>query len=261
MPNWKIPAQNLEEWGENEKQGAKSKTGMDATAQNIAGDFAKGVGGVFDFIAGNPSQVSLYNPDQNAYKVNGYSTQGFNQQANAAAQRQNAGNNQNRDAQTALLQQLQQQAQGQGSAATQMYGKMAAQNNADTMRAAAASRGAQQGAQIKNANMSMAQGNLQNNANMNMMKLQDQRNAQQMMGQLSGQMRGQDLQFQGMNDDLVKFYTQSGLSLAQSQQQAAAALEKLRMEQQLEIEKQRLTANGQSNDFAGNAFNTITQLF
>lgn len=161
-----------------------------------------------------------------------------------------------RDVQQELIQRLQAQARGEGPSLAQMQLADATDRNvSQTMGMAASGRGpGAAGAAYQGANQA-AGAHQQMAGDSAMLRLQEQMQANNMLAGVSGQARQQDISSQGlnlqqtaMNDDLVKFYTQAGLSLEQAQQQARQALEELRMKQQIEFEKINMEASkGDSN--------------
>lgn len=273
MPNWNVPIGGLEDWAKQEKtksynkknkvNGERDASGNPfdtAEAHNTFGDIAQGGADFLTWLSGSPGSINLYDPNAAAFNVNGYTSDGLKQQANLANNREGAGGDM-RGVQQDLIKQLQGQASGQGPSIAELQFKQAAdQNMADNMRAAGSARGPQQGAQVKAANMASAQGRSENANAAAQMRMKEQMQAQGLLAQTASQSRTQDLQNQQQNDELVKFYTQSGLSLEQSQQQAKQALEELRAKQQLEVEKLKMQASQQDSNFLGSIMNTIGSL-
>jgi|CXWL01.1.fsa_nt_gi hypothetical protein len=225
------------------------------TIGNSTRDFERGladvVGGVSDlFFPPGFEPESPYQADAGAYGMPGYDAwQKMLGAGGAAAGGRNVLNmdqaNQARGVQTGLIQQLQAQARGDGPSIAQEQLKQATdQNMAQAAAQAASGRGAGAGGaayQVGNQRAAAGQKMAGDSA---VLRLQEQMQAQNMLAGVSGQMRGQDLSSQGlnlqqtsMNDDLVKFYTQAGLSLEQAQQQSKQALEEMRVKQQIEFEK------------------------
>lgn len=228
------------------------KAGADSqNTHDFAGGVADVVGGISDVFFPGPPQVA------DPYKINESSYGMPNAAANQAmlAQRAGAADNRqtlnmsdaqsSRDIQGGLIQQLQGQAAGTGpSIAQQQLQKATDQNIANTQAAAASGRGPSAGGAQYNAQNRMAQAQQQGAGDSAMLRLQEQMQAQNMLGNVAGQQRGQDLSSQQLglqqraqNDDLVKFYVQSGLSLEQAQAQAKQALEEMKVKQQIEFEK------------------------
>lgn len=129
--------------------------------------------------------------------------------------------NQTRDAQRKLLQQLQQQASGQGPSLAQMQlQKAQSANIAQAMALGQSQRGAGQGALLKNIQnqqAGIASGMANDSA---MARLQEQMAAQNMLGQNAQNMRAQDINVAGMGLQNNQF--NAGQSNQMSQFNAAA---------------------------------------
>lgn len=205
-----------------------------------------------------------YNINAGAFESQGpFSTQGLYDQAGTAGNRQTPQFNfgyqdQTRQAQMGLMQQLQAQARGEGPSLAQLQlqrGQESAMANAMAM--GASQRGANQAGALRNIGAQQAgiqQGLAADSA---ALRLQEQMQAQQMLAGLTGQMRGQDIGAAGqqtqfaqsgmqMNDQMVQFYVSQGMSLQDAQMKAKMDLEKLRTEQslqQMKIEQDRDAAN------------------
>lgn len=201
---------------------------------------------------GNRTVQDPYAINPNAYDMPGYNAWQtmLAQKGKEAGSRNTINLNdaaQGRDIQMDLIQKLQAQARGEGPSIAQAQLQQATdQNVANTMALAASGRGAGAGGVAYNAQNQGAAARQKMAGDSGMLRLQEQMQAQNMLADVSGQMRGQDLSQQGltlqqtaMNDELVKFYTQAGLSLEQARQQAQQALQEIRVKQQVEMEKLR----------------------
>lgn len=200
----------------------------------------------------NPLQ---YNINSSAYRPTGpFNPYDMQAQAANANERQRPQfdfgyQNQSRDAQMLLMQQLQAQASGQGPSLAQLQlqrGQDSALANAMAM--GASQRGANQAGSLRAIGTQQAgiqQGLAADSA---ALRLQEQMQAQQQLMGLTGQMRGQDIgaagaqaqfaqQGQKMNDEMVQFYTSQGMSLQDAQMKAAQELEKLRVQQNIAMQK------------------------
>lgn len=235
----------------------QSGYGVDPGAARTAADVVHAVGKAFygdqeqpGILGGSRRVGDPYQMNQEAFNIPGYSNwQGQLGQGAADATGRNSLNmgdaNASRNAQSALMQQLQQQARGEGPSVAQAQLRQASEENMSNAAAMAASgRGPGAGGAAYQAANQQANIGQKMAGDSAMLRMQEQQQAQGQLANLSGQMRGQDLstqtiglQQQAQNDDLVKFYVQSGLSLDQAQQQAKQSLEESRMKQQLETEK------------------------
>lgn len=227
------------------------------------------------------SQTRVTDPYQistEMFKMNGASPQGMYDQAAQVDQRQmpqfNFGyQDQTRNAQMGLMQQLQAQANGQGPSLAQMQlqrGQESAMANAMAM--GASQRGANQAGALRNIGTQQAgiqQGLAADSAQL---RMQEQMMAQQQLAGLTGQMRQQDIgassaqtqfaqQSRQMNDQMVQFYTSQGMSLQDAQLKAQMELEKLRTQQnieQMKIEQERDAANKKlAGDVVGGAMDMV----
>lgn len=227
-----------------------------------AGDFTNDISNLFFPGGYNPDQP--YNIDPNAYNIqNGAAWQAMLGQGAQGAQNRNvldmSQSNQGRDVQQQLIQQLQAQARGEGPSIAQAQLRKASEENvANSAAMMASGRGpGAAGAAYQTANKAGDIGQKMAGDSA-MLRLQEQMQAQNMLAGVTGQMRGQDLSSQqlnlqqtSMNDDLVKFYTQAGLSLEQAQQQAQQALQEMRAKQQIEFEKIKMDASKTQSGASG----------
>lgn len=263
------------QWGDDlaNSNGGQGYSGGDpfkaAAQMQSTRDFLRGAGGFVNdisnlFFPAGYNVADPYKLNSGAFGIPSYSAwQKMLAQNGAAAGNRNIINldqaNEMRGVQADLIQNLQKQARGEGPSLAQMQLQKATdQNIAQTMGMAASGRGPGQSAQNKAAQAQGSQMRQQAAGDSGMLRLQEQMQAQNMLAGVSGQARGQDISSQGLNlqqqaqnDDLVKFYTQAGLSLEQAQQQARQALEELRMKQQIEFEKMNLEASKGSSDASG----------
>lgn len=205
------------------------------------------------------SFMGAYNPQQSPVNMNAGNLQsGVNgtAQGNVA---QAAGPNgtqqgQSRDMQLALMQRLQDQAQGKGPSLAQMQLQKGTDANiSGAMALGQSQRGAGQAGMLKGIATQQAnigQGMANDSA---MLRLQEQMQANQMLGQGLNGMRGQDQGWAGMEQQNAQF--NAGQSNQSSQfnagqtnqqnvarQQAAMEAERLRQETQIAYEKMRQQA-------------------
>lgn len=242
----------------------KAAAQMDSTRSFMrgVGDFTNDISNMFFPSGYNPNNP--YQLDESAFgnPNHGAMMQMLGKNAAGVANRDTInlqGADEMRGVQTDLIQKLQAQARGEGPSLAQMQlNKATDQNIAQTMGMAASGRGPGQAAQMKSAGAESGKMRQQAAGDSGMLRLQEQMQAQNMLGSVAGQTRGQDISTQGlnlqqtaMNDDLVKFYTQAGLSLEQAQQQAKQQLEELRMKQQIEFEKIQMEASKGSSEQSG----------
>jgi hypothetical protein len=168
---------------------------------------------------------------------------GLNQQAGQAQF-----NSPFRTAQTGLLPQLQQQAQGQGPSVADQMLRNAQQNNvAQGMAMAASQRGVNPAMAMRNAMQSTAQANQGAAAQAMPARVQEQLGAQQNLMQAAQAGRGQDLQYENQTRQLAAQYEQMGLNQAQALMQAQIDVQKANQSAQLQ------NANAERN-MLGQAF-------
>lgn len=203
--------------------------------------------------------MGAYNPQQGQVNMNAGNLQsGVNGTAQAGVQ-QAAGPNgamqgQSRDMQMALMQRLQDQAQGKGPSLAQMQLQKGTDANMSAAMALGQSqRGAGQAGMMKG--IASQQANIgQGMANdAAMLRLQEQMQANQMLGSGLQGMRGQDLSYAGMEQQGSQFNAGQANQSSQfnagqvnsqnvARQQAAMEAERLRQETQLAYEKMRAQA-------------------
>jgi hypothetical protein len=173
-----------------------------------------------------------------------------------AAQMDGGAQQQLRDQQSALANALMAQASGQGPSLAQQQLKQATDRGIQQqMAAAAAQGGAGRGGALLALNNQASQARQQAASDSAGLALNEQLGARNQLGQVLAGARGQDMAYagqnaqlqqqtnlanqqaemqqRGMNDNLVSFYTQQGMSLAQAQQQAAMQLQQLQVQQNL----------------------------
>ena len=225
--------------------------GMDETAYmgnlaDVSQPFYTGNPAAWEFLGGDQGQYyrNLYN--QGALGAAGRTPEQIQAEQMATAQQE-----QFRQQQMDTLAQLQQQAAGNGpmSAAEQMA---LAQGDATKRMAQAqalSARGATGSSALRAATETQARAGISAEQQQQLIRTQEQQQAQQQLGALAGQIRGQDLglattqagltqqaaianqqaglEQQSMNDQLVQFYTNMGMSLDQAQLQAQQAYQQM----------------------------------
>jgi hypothetical protein len=227
-----------------------------------AGDFASDISNMF--FPGGYNVQDPYQLDPKAFgQQNAGAWQAMLGQNAANAQGRNNLNmtdaNAMRGVQTDLIQKLQAQARGEGPSIAQAQLRQATDENmSNALAMQAAGRGPAGAGAAYNAANQQSQIGQKMAGDSAMLRLQEQMQAQNMLAGVSGQARQQDMSAQGLNlqqtaqnDDLVKFYTQAGLSLEQAQAQARQQLEELRMKQQLEFEKIKADAAKGNSETSG----------
>lgn len=159
--------------------------------------------------------------------------------------------NQWRGQQMTLAQQLADQANGVGPSIAQDQLRRATDRNlAQAMALGQSMQGASAGGALRGIQNQQAGIAQQSAMDSGLLRSQEQMAARQQLGQLLSGARQQDigiagadqqslLQQQAMNDSLVKFYTDAGLSLAQAQTQARLKMEELKVQQNLGMEQLR----------------------
>lgn len=203
--------------------------------------------------------MGAYNPNQPQVNMNAGNLQsGVNGTAQAgvaqAAGPNGAMQGQSRDMQLALMQRLQDQAQGKGPSLAQMQLQKGTDANiSNAMALGQSQRGAGQAGMLKG--IATQQANIgQGMANdAAMLRLQEQMQANSMLGQGLQGMRGQDLSYAGMEQQGSQFNAaqqnqgaqfNAGQTNAQNvaRQQAAMEAERLKQETQLAYERLRAQA-------------------
>lgn len=225
--------------------------------------------GAGDALGMNIRDIPAFQFDPNAAQMPGYDAWRTQLGAGAAAAGGRAGptldtgpQSMVRAQQDQLSQMLMDQAMGRGPSVAQAQLQAGTDRNmsqAMGMAAAGASgsRGAGALRQVGDQRAMIGQQMAQDSG---MLRMQEQLGARQMLGQHLGGMRGQDLGLaseqarmalasQGQNDDLVKFYTQAGMSLDQAQM--AARMEMQRMQSGQHLGQQQLQS-GAYNTAMGN---------
>lgn len=224
-----------------------------------------------DMLGLNPREVNGFQFDPSAASMPGYD----DWKSKLAAGAQGAGarmgptldtgpQSQVRAQQDQLSQMLMDQAMGRGPSVAQDQLRQATDRNMSQAMALGASQGAgsRSAGVLRQVGDQRAQIGQQMAGDSSMLRLQEQLGARQMLGQQLGGMRGQDmglaseqarlaLQSQAQNDDLVKFYTQAGMSLDQAQM--AARMEMQRMQSGYQLGNEQLQ-QGAYNTAMGNRF-------
>lgn len=189
--------------------------------QDIAAEFGR----MGDNLAGKPQRKI----DASAFQVPGYqeSRDLFAQKAAGSENRQIGADF--RQGQAGFINQLQQQAAGQGpSLAGNLLQQGMDRQTAAMIAANATASGVSPALQQRQAMMQTAQGQQQLAGQMANARIQEQMAAQQMLGTALGQARGQDIQTQQVNDQLVQFYISQGMTLDMAQMAANMDLERMR---------------------------------
>ena len=157
-----------------------------------------------------------------------------------------------RGQQQALANQLALQAQGQGPSLAQGQLQQATDRNLAQALAMQATAGGDPAMAQRGLAMQRADLGQQAAMQATQTRMAEQMAAQQQLGGLLGQARGGDLQArqleqqqQAMNDQMVRYYVQSGLDLDQAQWMANMELERLRGQQHMGIAGANLAANQQ----------------
>jgi hypothetical protein len=200
---------------------------MAGDAANWAGDAAKWAGDTFGL---NAQQVPGYEFNQGATQMPGYEDWRQQMAAGAAGAANRTGpQDQWRQQQLQLGQDLWKQSRGEGPSVAQEQLKRGTEDSLSSAMALGASQrgaggaGALRGIQNQQAGISQRMA-----GDSAILRLQEQMQARGMLGGLLSGARGQDLQNQGMNDSQVQFYLSRGMDLDSAQRKANMDFEEMK---------------------------------